>query len=156
MTTSPSPWVLDTHSTEIDADPVETAAAIAKAMGRLAHETSTLTTLDQQAPQITGELLNALRDMSTVTTHLARLSFEHPTPSARGGDLGAFPRSSPAIRAANGFTEATHLIYRACQPLAGAQNDTARSTSTTQLGLSPSTPNPGHSRREEPTHEPLL
>ncbi|MFJ3408212.1 hypothetical protein [Promicromonospora sp. NPDC090134] len=156
MTTSPSPWVLDAHSTEIDADPVETAAAIAKAMRRLARETSSLATLDQQAPQITNELLNALRDMATVTTHLARLSFEHPAPSARDGDLGAFPPSSPAIRAANGFTEATHLIYRACQPLAGAQNETARSTSTTQPGLTPSTPDPGYSRREEPTHEPSL
>lgn len=156
MTTSPSPWVLDTHSTEIDTDPVETAAAIAKAMRRLANETSTLTTLDQQAPQITGELLNALHDMATVTTHLARLSFEHPTPSARDGDLGAFPPSSPAIRAANGFTEATHLIYRACHPLAGAQNETARSTNTPRPGFTPTTPDTGRSRREEPTHEPSL
>lgn len=151
MTTSPSPWVLDAHSTEMDADPVETAAAIAKTVRRLARETSSLTTLDHQAPKITEELLSALREMATVTTHLARLSYEQPAPTTPAGDLGAFPRRTPAVKAADGFTDATNLIYLACQPLAGAKNETTRLTNPT-----PPTPSSGHSRREEPTHQPSL
>lgn len=148
MTTSPSPWV-------VDADPVETAAAVAKTMRRLVHETSSLTSLDDQAPQVTDELLSALREMAAVTTHLASLSFDHPTPQAPDGDLGAFPRSSPAVRAANGFNDATNLIYLACQPLAGAKNETTRLTGTAEADRKPPSPGPGpdHSRREEPTHQ---
>lgn len=151
MTTKPSPWI-------VDADPVETAAAVAKTMRRLVHETSSLTSLDVQAPQITEELLTVLREMATVTTHLASLSFDHPTPPAPAGDLGAFPRSSPAVRAADKFTDATNLIYLACQPLAGAKNETTRLTGTAEADRKPPSPGPGsdHYRREEPTHQPSL
>lgn len=146
---SPSPWV-------IDSDPVETAAAIAKTMRRLASETSGLTVLDQ-APQITDELLAVLREMATVTTHLARLSFDHPTPAAPD-DLGASTGRSPAVRAADGFNDATNLIYLACQPLAGAKNETTRLTGTAEPDRTPPRPRPssGHSRSEEPGHQPSL
>ncbi|MEV0949086.1 hypothetical protein [Promicromonospora sp. NPDC050249] len=151
MTTKPSPWA-------VDADPVETAVAVAKTMRRLASETRNLTSLDAQAPQITDELLSALREMATVTTHLARLGFDHPTLPAPAGDLGAFPRSSPAVRAADKFTDATNLIYLACQPLAGAKNETTRLTGTAETDRKPPSPGPrpDHSRREEPTHQPSL
>ncbi|WP_423464206.1 hypothetical protein ACO229_06530 [Promicromonospora sp. MS192] len=152
MTTNPSsPWVLD-------ADPVETAAAIAQTMRRLASETSRLTTVDQ-VPQIANELQTVLREMASVTTNLARLSFEHPTPSAPDGDLGAFTRRTPATRAADGFNDTTHLIYLACQPLAGAHNETARLTATTRSNAAHppgSSSHPGPARREEPLHPPSL
>jgi hypothetical protein len=148
MTTSP--WV-------IDADPVETAAAVAKTMRRLADETSSLTALDQ-APQITDELLSMLRDMATITTHLARLSFDHPAPPAPDADLGAFARRSPAVLAADGFNDATNLILLASQPLAGAKNQTTGLTGATRPDRTPPgpSPSPGYSPREEPAYRHSL
>ena len=159
-----------------DADPVETAAAVATTMRRLVAETSQLTDLDQ-APQIAKELLDALRDVAEVTTRLSDLAFKHPIPAPpAGSDLDVFGDRSDKLQAVNGFTDATHRIYLACQPLAAAKNAATRLIDQTPPDITaeasdaasvptgheprggPHRPDPhlGHPHRSEPAHTPAL
>ena len=109
-----------------DADPVETAAAVATTMRRLVAETNQLTDLDQ-APQITKELLDVLRKVAEVTSRLSQLAFEHPTPvppADRNADVLRDRSVKP--RAVDGFNGTTHRIYLACQSLGTAKNAATR------------------------------
>ena len=109
-----------------DADPVETAVAVATTMRRLVIETSQLTDLDQ-APQITRELLDVLRQVAEVSTRLSHLTFAHPTP-APSADISPDALRDRAVkpRAVDGFNDTTHRIYLACQSLGTAKNATTR------------------------------
>ncbi|WP_454859683.1 hypothetical protein [Promicromonospora soli] len=162
-----------TSATIPDADPVETAAAVATTMQRLVAETNTLTDLDQ-APQITNELLDVLRQIAEVTTRLSHLAFEHPMPAPpAGNDPDVFGDRSDKPRAVNGFNDAAARIYLACQPLASAKNATTRlldqtspNITATAAGNAPSRPGDhrerpdphytGHPHRSEPAHTPAL
>lgn len=153
-TTPPSPTIPD-------ADPVETAAAAATTMRRLVAETSTLTDLDQ-APQITNELLNVLREVAAVTTRLSHLAFEHPMPAPpAGSNPDVFGDRSDKPRAVNSFNDAAARIYLACQPLASAKNATTRLLGQTSPDITSAATNdasvppgndPGHPHRPDPHH----
>ena len=159
-----------------DADPVETAAAVATTMRRLVVETSQLTDLDQ-APQITMELLDVLREVAEVTTRFSHLTFEHPMPAPpASSDLEAFGDRSDKPRAVNSFNDAAARIYLACQPLASAKNATTRLLDQSSADITvaaadgvsvppgnrpglPASADPfhtGHSRTAEPAHTPAL
>ncbi|MFC8797005.1 hypothetical protein ACFT2C_04685 [Promicromonospora sp. NPDC057138] len=153
-----------------DADPVETAAAVAITMRRLVAETSTLTSLDQ-APQITDELLAVLREVANVTTHLSTLALRQPDPPVRRRDTAA--RAWIKAQAVNGFTDAAARISFACQPLATGRNNATRLLPQPQPGATWTAPGndapdrprtdpdpPGTHRalpaREESSHMPAL
>ncbi|GAA4706593.1 hypothetical protein APR04_001729 [Promicromonospora umidemergens] len=159
-----------------DADPVETAAAVATTMRRLVAETSQLTDLDQ-APQITKELLDVLRQVAEVSTRLSHLTFEHPTPAPPAdSNPDVFRDRSVKPRAVDGFNDTTHRIYLACQSLGTAKNaiirlldqSSADITVAAADGVSiPASSRPGlpdsagpfhtgHSHPSEPAHTPAL
>lgn len=169
MTTTPmSPTIPD-------ADPVETAAAVATTMRRLVAETNQLTDLNQ-APQITKELLDALRQVAEVTSRLSDLAFKHPLPVLpTGSDPDVFGDRSDKPQVVNSFTDATHRIYLACQPLASAKNAATRlidqtppditaeasdaapvPTGREPRGLHRPEPHRGHPHRSEPAPTPAL
>ncbi|PUB20871.1 hypothetical protein C8K30_11582 [Promicromonospora sp. AC04] len=144
-----------------DADPVETAAAVATTMRRLVAETNQLTDLDQ-APQITKELLDVLREVAEVTTRLSQLTFEHPMPAPPAdSDPDVFGDRSDKPRAVNSFNDASARIYLACQPLASAKNATTRlldqtppdiTAAATDAASVPAGNGPGRSHRPDPHH----
>ena len=159
-----------------DADPVETAAAVATTMRRLVAETSRLTDLDQ-ASKITKELLHVLNEIAEVTTRFSHLTFEHPMPAPpAGSDPDAFGDRSDKPRAVNSFNDAAARIYLACQPLTSAKNATTRLLDQSSADITvaaadgvsvppgnrpglPASADPfhtGHSRTAEPAHSPAL
>jgi hypothetical protein len=144
-----------------DADPVETAAAVATTMRRLVAETSQLTDLDQ-APQITKELLDVLRHVAEVSTRLSHLTFKHPTP-APSADINPDALRDRAVkpRAVDGFNTTTYRIYRACQSLGTAKIATTRlldqtpsdtATEAAHAGSAPPGDDPGRLHRPDPHH----